>query len=308
MCQLLCDIDVIDFLYNSEEDKDSGESFESEGDDLFLCRLQNDAYQSRTGYRITLPDDFLGLYKEEISSGTASICISSGEVDRDNFKITIEENAELTLVSNRRRKLNSNYELTIGTRSVLAVQLTTSFVESGTRRSEDPGLSTTEIEGTIFGTGPDAPEHDVLSQYSACSHGALNLVPATGPNIVNGVAEVRLGRRIAGEEILGSLQDFILEATENVVGSVDQYSHVVFCIPDDALMDGSTKWTAFTYFHSHWSFFQKRRCSAMSVTMHELGHNIGVSRCYLLLNFLFGFCGLNISSQDLAPLFSICCL
>jgi hypothetical protein len=243
LCHLLCEIDVIGFLYNED---DSEDSVELEGNDLFLCRLQGDVYQSRTGYRVELPADFLELYKEEIESGTSSICISDGEVDRDSFKILISEGAELTLVSNRRRNLNSE-ELTIGTRSVLAIQLTTSFFENSIQRTEDPGLDLAQIEGSIFGTGPYAPGHDVVSQYKACSYGKLNLEPATGSNIVNGVAEVTLSKAVAGGEILGSLQDDILEATEAVVGSIDQYSHVIFCVPDEILMDGNESWTAFTY-------------------------------------------------------------
>lgn len=273
LCHLLCHIDVIGFHYLDEEGKNGGA--ESNGDDLYLCRVQNDAYKSRTGYRITFPTNFLELYQEELASARASVCISDGHIDRQSYKIIIEEGAELTLVSNRRQLANN--APTAGIHTVLAVHLSSSYYDTTSRTvlTESPGLDTTQIQGTIFGIGSDAPGHDLLSQYRDCSFGALQLVPATGTNIVNGVAEVTLHEEIAGGEILGSLQDDILTATEKVVGSVDQYTHIIFCMPDDATMDGSTEWTAFTYFQARRSFFQKRRCSAMSVTSHEMGHNLG---------------------------------
>lgn len=199
--------------------------------------------------------------REDLSSATATICISSGEVDRENNKINIADDAEITLLAGR-RKLQT-IDPILGKRSILAVQLTTSFMSGNGQVMESPGMSKSEISGSIFGVGPNSPGHDLTSQYRDCSFGALDLVPATGTNIEYGVAEVRLRKPIAGGEILGSLQDDILEATEERVGSLDQFDHIIYCIPDDALMDGAAKWTAFTYFHSHWSFFQKRRCSAM---------------------------------------------
>lgn len=260
-CQLVCQIDVVGFLYNEAETADSEQSPEYQGDDLFLCRLENDVFRSRAGYRIALPETFVEPHREVLSSASATICISSGEVDRENYRIVLGEDAKVSLLQ-RHRKLQS-IEPILGTRSILAVELKTSYTVGNTRYVEDPGMNQEEIEGAIFGTGPNAPGHDLVSQYRACSFGALNLVPASGTNIQNGVAEVRLRKSIAGGEILGSLQDEILEATEQRVGSLDQFDHIIYCIPDDALMDGAEKWTAFTYFHSHWSFFQKRRCSAM---------------------------------------------
>lgn len=271
-CQIVCHIDVIGFLYNEKRETDLEEqeqSAEQQGDEMYLCRLKNVEDQHRAGYRIELPSSFTKAYGEELASAKANVCISDGEIDRANYRVTIAEGAELSIMQSR-RKLRT-LDPIIGTRRMLAVHLSSAT----SSQKEDPGLSSSEIEGAIFGTGPDSPGHDLVSQYNSCSFGALNMQAAQGLNIENGVAEVRMRKRIAGGEILGSLQDAILEATEELVGSLDQFDHIIFCMPDDALMDGSAQWTAFTYFHSHWSFFQKRRCSAMSVTIHEIGHNLG---------------------------------
>lgn len=272
-CRLKCSIDVIGFVYNNEEAVDTEQSQEHDGEELFLCRLDNDAFRSRAGYRISLPEEFVELNRGTLTSATTTICISAGEVDRSAHTIVMDKDAEVTIVPGT-RKLQT-IERIAGTRSILAVQLTTSFMSNNERVTEHPGMSKVEIQGSIFGTGQHAPGHDLVSQYRDCSFGALDLVPASGTNIQNGVAQVRLRKPIAGGEILGSLQDDILEATEERVGSLDQFDHIIYCIPPDSNMDGSAKWTAFTYFHSHWSFFQKKRCSAMSVTIHELGHNLG---------------------------------
>jgi len=264
---------VIGFLYNEREESDQEDSSETEGDQIFLCRLLNYDSRSRAGYRIELPASFANDNKNELASAAATLCISDGQIDREAYRVIIAEGAQLSLLQSR-RKLQSIPPI-VGRRSVLAIQLTTTFMSDTSRKYEEPGLSSREIEGSIFGTGPNAPGHDLVSQYKECSFGALDIRPAEGVNIINGVAQVELRAPIAGGELLGSLQDDIIEATEEVVGSLDQYDHVIYCIPDDALMDGTSKWTAFTYFHSHWSFFQRRRCSAMSVTIHELGHNLG---------------------------------
>ncbi|CAB9499848.1 glutathione Stransferase [Seminavis robusta] len=269
-CQLVCLIDVIGYLYDGGAENDGApqQSTASKGDELYLCRLQGHSYhKSRAGYRIELPQPFANTHREELDEADATICISKGYVDGNSHRVVIDEDAAVSMISNRRR-LSGHLAPIAGKRNVLAVQLTTSM-------NEHPELSMVDIQGSIFGTGSRAPGHDFASQYRDCSFGALDFQPATGNNIQNGVTHVRMQKPVAGGEILGSLQDDILEATEERVGSLDQFDHIIYCIPDDALMDGSSKWTAFTYFHSHWSFFQKRRCSAMSVVIHELAHNLG---------------------------------
>jgi hypothetical protein len=260
-CQFECLIDVIGFLFNEEEAADEEDSRESQGSDLFLCRLENDVHRSRAGYRVALPSEFVEKYRGDLSSATAKICISSGEVDRENNRIILLDDTKITLLEGRRQL--QSVEPIRGKHTILAVQLTSSFTSGNNQMTEHPGLTKGQIQGAIFGTGAYAPGHDLVSQYRDCSFGALNLEPASGTNIDFGVAEVRLSTPIAGGEILGSLQDDILEATEARVGSIDQFDHIIYCMPDDALMDGVAKWTAFTYFHSHWSFFQRKRCSAM---------------------------------------------
>jgi hypothetical protein len=264
----LCYIDVIDYLYSDDSETDEDEISTETGGELYLCRLQNSNYRSRAGYRIDIPADFIVAHEDVLATGAASVCISAGSIDPENYSVYVADGAELTIVEDR-RKLNTRKMS--GTRSVLAVQLTTSYMSDSFRQMEDSGVSTSQIEGSIFGTGPDSPGHSLVSQYKECSFGALNLEPARGPNIVDGVVEVQLNRPVAGGEILGSLQDDIIEAIEKRVGSVDLYDHLIICIPDNALMNSRPKWTAFTYFSSHWSIFQRGRCKALSVVAHELG-------------------------------------
>jgi Gametolysin peptidase M11 len=272
----VCLIDLVGILYDrgDDENNDVAQSTELRADELFLCRLQDDIYKSRAGYRIELPWNFAHPNHDELATAEAMVCISNGHVDRDSYKIIIEEGAKISLLPKGRRA-QSDMAPVVGKRTILAVQLTTTYLLDGQTKEEHPGMTKSEIEGSIFGTGLNAPGHDLVSQYRACSFGALDLRPAVGNGIQNGVVQVVMRKPVAGGEILGSLQDDILEAAEEQIGSLEQFDHIIFCIPDEALMDGADKWTAFTYFHSHWSFFQRQRCSAMSVTIHELGHNLG---------------------------------
>jgi Gametolysin peptidase M11 len=268
---------MVGILYDGgdNENKDHAEqATQLLGDEVFICRLQDDIYKTRAGYRIELPGNFTNPNRDELATAQAMVCISHGHVDRDSYKITIEQGAKISLLP-RGRRVQSDIAPVVGERTILAVQLTTTFMLEGQTKEEHPGMTKSEIEGSIFGTGLNAPGHSLVSQYRACSFGALDFRPAVGNGIENGVAQVVMRKPVAGGEILGSLQDDILEAAEEQMGSLGQFDHIIFCIPDDALMAGAEKWTAFTYFHSHWSFFQKKRCSAMSVTIHELGHNLG---------------------------------
>jgi len=122
------------------------------------------------------------------------------------------------------------------------------------------------------------------------------------------VAEVVVDHAVVGEGAQGSLNRAILEATEEQLGSLDEIAnHIIFCIPTGSLIQGSTAWMAYTYLYEpvsvdvlalprmncgpcvatpstntsafslspQYSYYQKSRCTRLSVVMHEMGHSLG---------------------------------
>jgi hypothetical protein len=201
-------------------------------------------FDSENGYRdtlsVSLPDTFVKKHDASIKSGTAHYLIPSEY--RSGKRLEVPEGVQLQ--PSARRKLISHEELLTGTRRVLAVRITTSF-------GEQPEESVDEISRAIFGSISDDSENSstsVVRQYHDVSHGQLQLIPATGNGIVNGVAQVQLDVQVAGKEVQLDLTSEILAATQAALGDLDLVAdNYIFCIPNSSLLSGKATWTAFTY-------------------------------------------------------------
>lgn len=163
-------------------------------------------------------------------------------------------------------------DIRTGTKSLLAVRL----VAGG--GAEQPVETISEIREAIFFTQSSTSLllPTVLSQYAAVSHGALRWRPATGPGIHQGVAEITIPDTLRDRTIRGPLMSEILNATAQVVGHLAQVAdHIIFCLPDGSILNGANHWTAFTFLYEPYSFYQRSRCTKLSVVMHEIGHALG---------------------------------
>jgi hypothetical protein len=70
------------------------------------------------------------------------------------------------------------------------------------------------------------------SQFSACSHGKLNFVPATGNSVTNGVTTVQINAAVGGQAyktVEGLIETAVNEQFGTSVSSL--YDHVMFCVP-----------------------------------------------------------------------------
>jgi hypothetical protein len=128
--------------------------------------------------------------------------------------------------------------------------------------------SKAELQGRMYGVGPDAQANTVFTQYKKCSFGAQNIQPTTSGNgVQNGVVDVNAPINIASCNILGDCQDQIIAVTERQLGigsgSLDSsnppYDFVMFCMPDGTMFGdgGKTTWAAFAYTGDWTTFLQK---------------------------------------------------
>jgi hypothetical protein len=227
-----------------EEESDTDELM----DPAYLCITQS----PRASYDITLSEYLLEKYKEEIEEGVAYVCIPGGYVSEDSSSVIIPNERRLRLVENspaHQRRLQ--LEARLGNKKLLAVRVVSTI-------GEEPAETLAEITGAIFGASPlgtqvqasEYADSTVVSQYRDVSAGALNLLPASGPGIEFGVVQVVVDEVIAGGAIRRVTNAIVAAAEAQLGGSLDEIADfVVFCLPSDSLLQGSTAWTAFTFLY-----------------------------------------------------------
>jgi hypothetical protein len=123
---------------------------------------------------------------------------------------------------------NDRHLSSVGTLTVLVVLVSSSAGE------KDPTLNATYLQGTVFGTGVYAQSVNLISQYRSCSRGVLQLKPATGTKIKNGVLPLQISGKVAGGDIEGALQTTILNAVTSTlkIGDIRKAAnHVMVCLP-----------------------------------------------------------------------------
>jgi hypothetical protein len=68
------------------------------------------------------------------------------------------------------------------------------------------------------------------SQMADCSYNKLIFVMAEGGNIVDGVAEIEIGRPVAGQS-RSSIESYVTTAATSLLGSLSNFDHVAYCLP-----------------------------------------------------------------------------
>lgn len=179
--------------------------------------------------------------------------------------------SSLQLVSSDHNQRRLSKEVRSGTKRLLAVRLLTNG------GSEVPDETISEIQDTIFGSKATSTQPTVISQYAAVSHGKLQFIPAQGPGIDNGVVEIVMDAPLTSGNISiqGPMLVEILESAASALGDLEEVAdHIIFCLPTGSLLNGKAMWTGFTYLYEPYSYYQRSRCTKLSVPMHEIGHAV----------------------------------
>jgi hypothetical protein len=210
-------------------------------------------HSPRASYDITLSGYLLERYREEIEEDVAQVCIPGGYVSEDSSSVIIPNERRLRLIENspaNQRRLQ--LEARLGNKKLLAVRVVSAI-------GEEPKETLAEITDAIFGAAPlgtqvqsneYAQNTTVVSQYRHVSAGSLNLQAASGSGIEFGVVQVVVDLVVAGVGVQSITNAIVAATEEQLGGSLDEIAdYVVFCLPNDSLLQGSAGWTAFTYLY-----------------------------------------------------------
>ena len=233
-----------------------------------------------TGFRdsipLRLPASFVQENAKSVQSGNFLVSVPTEFMETNNVsrRLVVPDSRVGSLrlpskESERRQQRRLSKEVRSGTKRLLAVRL------SANGGSEVPEETVEEIQNTIFGSATTQNLPTVVSQYAAVSHGALQFVPAQGVGIENGVIEIVMDAPLATKNvsIQGPMLQEILKSAAGTLGDLDEVAdHIIFCLPTGSILNGSAKWTAFTYLYEPYSYYQRSRCTKLSVPMHEIGH------------------------------------
>jgi hypothetical protein len=109
------------------------------------------------------------------------------------------------------------------------------------------------------------------SQMADCSFNKMNFVMAQGADIVDGVAEIEIGRTAIGES-RSTIESSVTTAATALLGSLSQFDHVAYCLPPGT----ADNWIAYGYFGYYRTVYNDEWCTYVSAQMHEIGHNMNL--------------------------------
>lgn len=238
--------------------------FGSWDEENFACYPIVNGIESDQDYKISLPTTIKDAYRKDIEAGDFFITFRNAKLEGD--EVIGDPNDYLIEAHNSTHTSKNRFLQQVGTRSILVLRVSV--------RDSEPAFTGGQFHDRIFGYD----SLSVQSQYSKCSAGKLNFEPA---RIGNGILEVRLPDRVikdfSSPTALSNAAQ--LAAAELLNLSGDQHisslaDHVMICLPPGIEDD---KWVAAAAMN-HWrSVYNNRFCGIISVTMHELGHNLGLN-------------------------------
>jgi Gametolysin peptidase M11/Divergent InlB B-repeat domain len=128
--------------------------------------------------------------------------------------------------------------------------------------------SPSELSDSVFGTFGDPV--NLASQYNACSYGKKTFLPATGADIVDGVAQITIGINAVGASRT-TVMNAATNAANTLLGSLSgQFDHVMYALPPGT----ADSWIAYGYFNYYPTVYNDNWATKVSAQMHEVGHNL----------------------------------
>jgi hypothetical protein len=114
---------------------------------------------------------------------------------------------------------------------------------------------------------------NLKKQFAACSGNKLNLIPATGTGVTNGVYQVTLTTPVSGR----NTEQVALDAVAALPTGLD-YELVMVVEPSTAAWDGTL---GIAYYPGTLSWYNDEWAATSFVSVHEVGHNLGVDHSNL---------------------------
>ena len=128
------------------------------------------------------------------------------------------------------------------------------------------------LSDDVFGTHGDPV--NLKTQFSKCSQGQLNFIPAVRTGITDGATTVSINV-VSKDQGKTNMKNYVSDALKTKFGASnpgDLADHVMFCYPNEAmnyLIDG--------LINSWFSAFNDQYCGPVSFQMYAVGLNLGLS-------------------------------
>lgn len=213
------------------------------GERVYACTL-NDTENPLGGlmYSIDLSEDFITNNRDCIMNGDCYVDVQGAITNESGAIPTIDipEGAAMSVVD-KSQVYSDRRELAVtGSRAVLVVRV------KGTDKSCTP--SSSELAGSIFGSGSDSLVNNMNAQYIRCSQEQLSFEPVTGNKVKQGILDVSIGKNISGTSIF-SLTNAMFKAADKIVSSSLNKTpqHIMYVVPYGTDFRGSQGWVAFAH-------------------------------------------------------------
>ncbi len=206
---------------------------------------------------------------EKMNPKANSVLLRTSNIGLGNGKLRFNANSKWSVSSMESEGASQGSDSTADTiayatqeRTVLAVR-----VEAA---DDQTSASASTLSNKIFGTTGDGV--NLRSQMLSCSLNQVDFVPATGPNIVDGVVTVTLSMNVNGVSD-GTVRNAVTTALSEQYGiSGRAYDHIMYVLPDSVSMG-----IAYAYINHYLSVYKNNWGTFPSAQMHEIGHNLGLA-------------------------------
>mmetsp|Transcript_11963 Transcript_11963/g.17554 ORF Transcript_11963/g.17554 Transcript_11963/m.17554 type:complete len:545 (+) Transcript_11963:51-1685(+) len=228
-----------------------------------LCRLGN-------GQKYTLPYQLSQELSDVLISGSSRLECVGMEIDEENDEIRVVSDEPLIHVLPDKK--SSIYRFiddspTNVERSVLVVRIKSS---DGRR---EPSYTKERLNEVIFSDSRNV--NSFAFQYKKCSNGKLRFVPGTleEPMGVPGVVDMVISENFDNLHFDRAMERRVNDLFAKEIAPMNSYDHIIFCLPRNM----ENKFLAFAIKNDNVSYYADPWCGKLSGTMHEIGHNLGLS-------------------------------
>ena len=235
---------------------------------MHLCRVEGANYQLPD----EVVDDMGGL---DLESGTTQLNLYGMRFNTRKQKIQVLADSSPRVKVVPQTRVAAKVVRTAGTRKVIVLRVISG---SGGERIY-PSLSRKQLKDGIFGDPSNPSKCSFKRQYSQCSQGRLNFVPASYRGSAYGVFDLVVATSMKNRAFSLDLQRTVTRAFVAKFGAASQYDHIMFCLPRGI----NGEFIALATTNDNLSYFSDPWCGSMSSTIHEIGHNMGMGKCEFLL-------------------------
>jgi len=208
-----------------------------------------------------------------IISGSTKLSSSSAVIDWNDDVIYLNQDAGDYILHDKQDKSRtkiSGEKKGIGKKVALVVRVTTNDA-TVTRNGN-------ELSDKWFGTSGD--QMNMSSRFNKCSYGKLRIRPAPDTSVISdGVVEVKLNIK-ASEKTIDKAESLTVVALQKLFGQkvYNKYDHIMIVLP----LGFKDSFVAHGYLNFSISSYSDEQSSYLSVQMHEIGHNLGLSHSGIL--------------------------